>query len=101
MIQSVMNNSQAASISTSNVKPAATVNETVQSFSSFFKQSINELNQSQAASDAAAEKLVKGEPIDLHQVMIASQKASIMLQTAIEVRNKAIEAYQETMRMQV
>lgn len=101
MIQSVINNSQAASLSPSNVKPAATVNETTQSFSSFLKQSINQLNESQTASDTATEKLVKGEPIDLHQVMIASQKASIMLQAAIEVRNKAVEAYQETMRMQV
>jgi flagellar hook-basal body complex protein FliE len=100
MIQSVFNSTQAAGAS-SNVKPANTVNQTTQSFSSFLKQSMNEINQSQAASDAATEKLVKGESIDLHQVMIASQKASIMLQATIEVRNKAVEAYQEMMRMQV
>ena len=33
--------------------------------------------------------------------MIASQKASVTMQLTLEVRNKAIEAYQEMMRMQV
>lgn len=47
------------------------------------------------------EKLARGENVDLHQVMIASQKANITLQATIEIRNKVIEAYQEIMRMQV
>jgi flagellar hook-basal body complex protein FliE len=101
MIQSVMNNGSTVSIPSTNRTPAVSVNETTKSFGSFLKQSIDELNKSQITSDVATEKLVRGESIDLHQVMIASQKASITLQTAIEVRNKAVEAYQEMMRMQV
>lgn len=46
-------------------------------------------------------EMAKGESVDLHQVMIASQKASVTLQAALEIRNKAVEAYQEMMRMQV
>jgi len=42
-----------------------------------------------------------GENVELHDVMIASQKASITLQATMEVRNKVVEAYQEIMRMQV
>jgi flagellar hook-basal body complex protein FliE len=38
---------------------------------------------------------------DVHQVMIASQKSTIMLQTALQVRNKVIESYQEIMRMSI
>jgi len=34
-------------------------------------------------------------------VMITAQKASITMQTALEIRNKAVEAYQEMMRMQM
>ena len=56
-------------------------------------------NSLQVTSDQLTEKLVRGENVDLHQVMIASQKASITLQTTLEVRNKVIEAYQEIMRM--
>lgn len=68
-------------------------------FSQLLKNSIEEVNKTQVQSDQLTEKLVRGENVDLHQVMIASQKASITLQTTMEVRNKVIEAYQEIMRM--
>ena len=70
-----------------------------ENFGQLLKKSIEEVNQTQVASDQLTEKLVRGENVDLHQVMIASQKASITLQTTLEVRNKVIEAYQEIMRM--
>ncbi|KON89093.1 flagellar hook-basal body protein FliE [Sporosarcina globispora] len=72
-----------------------------QSFSSVLKQSIEKINNAQIQSDVMTEKLARGESIDLHQVMITSQKASITMQAALEIRNKVIEAYQEAMRMQV
>ncbi|WP_461200426.1 flagellar hook-basal body complex protein FliE [Anoxybacillus sp. TBDG-1] len=75
--------------------------EAQQAFSQFLKEAINEVNKQQIESDQLTTKLVKGEHVDLHNVMIASQKASVSLQLAIEVRNKVIEAYQEVMRMQV
>jgi flagellar hook-basal body complex protein FliE len=71
------------------------------SFSDFLKDALNKVNEQQVQADQLTEKLVKGENVDLHQVMIAAQKASISLQLAIEVRNKVIEAYQEMMRMQI
>ncbi|WP_456275000.1 flagellar hook-basal body complex protein FliE [Bacillus sp. AK031] len=70
-----------------------------QNFADFLKKSIDEVNSSQKESDLLTNKLAKGENVDLHQVMIASQKASITLQTTMEVRNKVVEAYQEVMRM--
>ncbi|TYS16288.1 flagellar hook-basal body complex protein FliE [Rossellomorea vietnamensis] len=70
-----------------------------QNFADFLKKSIEEVNTSQKNSDMLTEKLVRGENVDLHQVMIASQKASITMQTTMEVRNKVVEAYQEIMRM--
>lgn len=81
--------------------PTSTAYEAQKSFATVLKQSIEKINETQNQSDAMTEKLARGENIDLHQVMIASQKASISMQAALEVRNKVIEAYQETMRMQV
>ncbi|MCK6206196.1 MULTISPECIES: flagellar hook-basal body complex protein FliE [Bacillaceae] len=75
--------------------------ESQKSFADFLKASINEVNGAQQESDLMTQKLANGEKIELHDVMIASQKASITMQAAMEVRNKVIEAYQETMRMQV
>ncbi|MDT0147111.1 flagellar hook-basal body complex protein FliE [Priestia aryabhattai] len=75
--------------------------QATQQFSTFLKDSINELNNVQRASDIATEKLAKGENVELQDVMITAQKASITMQTALEIRNKAVEAYQEMMRMQM
>jgi len=71
------------------------------SFATFLKDSLNEVNKAQNESDNLTTKLAKGENVDLSQVMITSQKASITMQATIEIRNKAVEAYQEMMRMTV
>ena len=69
------------------------------SFASVLKKSIEEINLAQQESASMTQKLALGKDVDLHNVMIASQKASITLQAAMEVRNKAVEAYQEMMRI--
>lgn len=79
------------------IKPA----EVQESFSNMLKSAINEVNNAQVKSDILTEKLANGENVQLHDVMIASQKASIMLETTLQVRNKVVEAYQSIMRMQI
>ena len=39
--------------------------------------------------------------VNLHDVMISLQKASLSFQTMVQVRNKLVSAYQEVMNMQV
>lgn len=82
-------------------RPSITPFEAQKSFASVLKETLNNVNKQQIESDVLTDKLARGENIDLHQVMIASQKASITLQATLEVRNKVVEAYQEMMRMQV
>ncbi|MDZ5473486.1 flagellar hook-basal body complex protein FliE [Bacillus sp. 31A1R] len=81
--------------------PSSTPYEAQKSFASVLKNSIEKVNDAQFQSDQLTNKLAKGGNVDLHEVMIASQKASVTLQATIEIRNKVIEAYQEVMRMQV
>lgn len=45
--------------------------------------------------------LAAGQVDDISQVIVAAEKADIALQLTLAVRNKAVEAYQEIMRMQV
>jgi flagellar hook-basal body complex protein FliE len=71
------------------------------SFADALKKSIEQINQSQVESDQMTEALATGKNVELHDVMITAQKASVTMSLAVEVRNKAIEAYQEMMRMQV
>ncbi|OZI11566.1 flagellar hook-basal body complex protein FliE [Bacillaceae bacterium SAS-127] len=75
--------------------------EAQENFASMLKDSVNELNKVETKSTQMTDKLIRGENVDLHQVLIASQKASVSMQFTMEVRNKVVEAYQEIMRMQM
>ncbi|GIN57833.1 flagellar hook-basal body complex protein FliE [Lederbergia ruris] len=70
-------------------------------FGTFLNHAINEINSAQVQSDEATQKFLNGQNIELHDVMISAQKAAITMQAALEIRNKAVEAYQEMMRMQI
>lgn len=70
-------------------------------FSKFLGEMIEKVNSSQVESDKAVQQLVTGETKSLHEAMIAMEKASISFQFMSQVRNKAVEAYQEIMRMPV
>lgn len=71
------------------------------SFSQVLREALAEVNRLQVEAEEAARKLVTGEISDISEVMVAAEKANLALQLTIQIRNKAIEAYQEIMRMQV
>jgi flagellar hook-basal body complex protein FliE len=72
-----------------------------ESFSQLLSQAMQDVNQVHQAADADANRLVSGEPVDIHQVMIGMEKANVAFGLTLQVRNKLVEAYQEIMRMQV
>lgn len=71
------------------------------SFSDTLKQAIEQVNQLDVQSSKMGELLASGQLEHLHEASIISAKASTMLELTVQVRNKAVEAYQEIMRMQV
>lgn len=68
-------------------------------FKKALNQSIEELNRLSNEADQKVNEMVMGE-IDIHEAMIAMEKAGISLKLMIQVRNKIIAAYEEIMRMQ-
>jgi len=70
-------------------------------FGEMLKTSIAEVNQAQISADHASEQIAAGETKNLHGAMIKLEEADISLRLMVQVRNKAVEAYQEIMRMQV
>ncbi|BAI80015.1 flagellar hook-basal body complex protein FliE [Deferribacter desulfuricans SSM1] len=70
-------------------------------FSELLKNAIKDVNNAQLQADEAVKKVLSGETKDIHETMIALQKADVSLKLMLEVRNKLIEAYQEIMRTQV
>lgn len=70
-------------------------------FGSALKQAVGALQQLGGQADAASLSLAKGDPIDVHEVMLANEQASLGFSMAVQVRNKLVDAYQEVMRMSV
>jgi len=68
-------------------------------FSDFIKQAISRVNHAEIAADQSIEKLLEGKA-GIHETMIALEKADISLRFLLQIRNKAIDAYREIMRMQ-
>ena len=83
------------------ISTPVTSSEAQQTFANTLKDAISNVNAQQLQADTMTQKLINGGDVELHEVMIASQKASITLNATMEVRNKVIEAYQEIMRMSV
>ncbi|MFO7738313.1 MAG: flagellar hook-basal body complex protein FliE [Desulfatiglandaceae bacterium] len=71
------------------------------SFGAVLKGAINEVNQVQTEADQAIQELAAGNEKDIHQTMIALEKAEVSFKLMMQVRNKIISAYEEIMRMQV
>ena len=67
-------------------------------FYDFIKGAVKNLNDMEAKADQSVEQLMKGEA-GIHETMIALQKADISLRFFLQVRNKAMDAYREIMRM--
>ena len=71
------------------------------SFGTYLKDALSEVNHLQLASEEQTKLLAAGEVQDVSQVIVAGQKAEIALQLTLQMRNRAVSAYQEIMRMQV
>lgn len=70
-------------------------------FSNVLGNYLNNVNSKSKAAEKAVETFASGGNIDLHSVMIATEKANLSLELAVQMRNKMIQAYQEISRIQV
>jgi flagellar hook-basal body complex protein FliE len=70
-------------------------------FGDTFGQAVKSLDALQKEADAQSARLAAGESVEVHDVMLAYDRASLTMQLAVQVRNKLVEAYQDIMRMQV
>ena len=72
------------------------------SFSELLGQAVGKVNEVQQSANQLATAFEMGESgVDLTDVMIATQKASISFQGMTQVRNKLVQAYQDIMQMPV
>jgi flagellar hook-basal body complex protein FliE len=78
-----------------NVKPV----EEKKEVNNLFANLISEVKENQQASKDMTKQFIAGGDIEIHEVMIAGEKAKTSLQLLMEVRNKALDMYKELTRM--
>src|SRR6476661_15936 len=69
------------------------------SFGDTLKKALGEVSQAQETSQDYIQRFVRGEPVELHQVMAAAEEASISLEMLVELRNKLMDAYRTVVSM--
>jgi flagellar hook-basal body complex protein FliE len=67
--------------------------DTLKAFASQVDHEIGEANRK-------TEEFAVGKEYDLHEIVIASEKADLSFRLLLQIRNKLLDAYQEVMRMQ-
>jgi flagellar hook-basal body complex protein FliE len=69
-------------------------------FSDLLTDAIGQVSQLESQAHAAVAGLMTGSGVDVHQAMIATEKASMAFELALGVRNHAVQAYQQVIGMQ-
>ena len=84
------------------LRPAAEASpaRVVEAFGERLGSALAEANQAQHAAEAAGQGLATGE-VDIVETMVALGKADLSLRFVVALRNRALEAYTEIMRLQV
>ncbi len=81
------------------IKPTSSAMNIVDSFSSILNHGIQRVNTLENQSDVLTQMLVSGEIENIHDVMIAAEKAEVAINLTMNIRDKAIRAYEEIMAM--
>lgn len=82
-------------------QPAAPQHTGAGSFAGMLEDALVRVQEIQSEADGEVRKLVAGEPVNLHRVILAGEKAGLAFELMMGVRRKVVEAYQEVMRMPV
>ena len=69
------------------------------SFGDTLKQALGEVSQAQDTAQDYVQRFVRGEPVELHQVMAAAEEAQLSLEMLVELRNKLMDAYKTVMNL--
>ncbi|NLJ24093.1 MAG: flagellar hook-basal body complex protein FliE [Firmicutes bacterium] len=71
-------------------------------FAGALKKALDSVDTLEKDAERLTEALIRGEPsVEIHDVVLAAEKARLALDLTVSIRNKLVEAYQEIMRMQI
>lgn len=79
---------------------AAAAGGAVTPFSGIFQSMVDQTSALDTKASQAVTGLLSGQGVEIHDAMIATEKADMAFELALQVRNKAVGAYQQMMAMQ-
>jgi len=77
------------------------VNKNNGQFENLFTSMINNVTASENESKKVTQDFMSGNGVELHEVMIAGEKAKTSLELLMEIRNKTVDMYKELTRISV
>lgn len=78
---------------------SADVKPTQENFTDMLSNMLSSVNDLHGEAGAIQEALLKGEPVELHEVMIKLEEAGIATDLLLEIRNKLVNGFNDLMRM--
>ncbi len=88
--------SQKIELSRPSTEPAKSIG-----FGEILQSAVDEVVQSQNRADTLINEFITGGDVEIHEAIIAAEQANLTLTLAIQIRNKAMESFQELFRIQV
>lgn len=70
-------------------------------FGDYLKNALDNVSNLQIESEKISNDFAAGKTDNIHEVLIAGEKADVALQLTMQIRNKVLDAYNEIMRMQI
>ena len=83
------------------ISAPSSIKENKKTFSEVLAESIGEVDSLQKQADKAIQRLITGESKNIHETILAVEKADMAFRTMNQIRMKVIDAYREVMKMQV
>jgi flagellar hook-basal body complex protein FliE len=97
----ILNLGNVSTKTTLDINKVANENVKGSSFKNFLTDALDKVNQLQIEAENYKKLLATGQVENIHEVMIAAEKANIAMQFTLAIRNKVVDAYREIMRMQI
>ena len=91
---------QLQQLDTGGVTLDAGVRDGGSSFGDQLKRVLGEVSTAQDTSQDKLQRFLRGEPVELHQVMASAEEAGIAVEMLVELRNKLTDAYRTVINMQ-
>jgi flagellar hook-basal body complex protein FliE len=83
------------------IQPKKNIDIIGESFGDTFSNALKDVNKDQLDWQSTIKDFVSGNGVELHQVMIAGEKAKTSLELLMQVRNKALDMFKELTRIPI